>query len=736
MTPTNLSNAHPLRQPLFLISALLVLLLTFFAYSGHFNNPFQFDDAHTIEYNMSIRDMGNIPSFFTDAATFSTNPANRAWRPGVTTLNAINTAMSGGVPEPFWFHVTIFAGFILLGVLIFFMVLHLLRQSFPAFHGLHWAALGATGLFWLHTANAETINYIISRSDAGSTLMIVAGLLLFMKSVRARNNYLFVLPFIIGFLIKEPAVMAVPLLLVYIWLYGTGETSFRKQWVKLAVAMGVIIVMFLISRVFTPSTWTSGGGKWYEYLATQFFVIVHYFNTFFLPVNLSADTDWGIVPTLTDDRVFAGLFIIGALLLLAWRCSKHRETRGITFGLLWFFLALAPTSSVMPFAEVLNDHRTYFPYIGLVIVLVSGLVYLLNKYQTHAKIGVIRYSATGAFTLLLLLHTYGTHHRCEVWSSAETLWKDATEKSPGNGRAWMNYGLALMKKDDIAGAEAQFAEALRLSPYYSYANINMAIVKQRQGNTVMADTLYERALRYAPNDAESYNNYAWHLYNTGRTERAATLAEAGLKLSANHESLNNLYAILGKGSNTALTPEVLLTRSLGLYNNGNFRGCISAAQEAIKQRPDYSLAWNNVSAGYIKLGLFDSAIVAGKRAVELDTTNAQAKGNMDFALQQKKLFADKEAALTQKPTHDGWIQLSLDWFNAGNFTNSVYAAEQAIALNPKSYIAYNNVCAAHNRLGNWNAAIEAGDKALQLKPDWELAKNNLAEAQRGLKNKK
>jgi protein O-mannosyl-transferase len=732
MTPSNLFDTPPFRQPLFIITAALVLLLTFFAYAGHFNNPFQFDDAHTIEFNMSIRDMSNLPSFFTDAATFSTNPANRAWRPGVTTLNAINTAMSGGVPKPFWFHVTIFTGFILLGVLLFFMIWHLLRQSFPHFKGLHWAALGATGLFWLHTANAETINYIISRSDAGSTLMIVAGLLLFMKSVRARNNYLFILPFIIGFLIKEPAVMAVPLLLVYLWLYGSGENSFRKQWVKLAVAMGVLILMFLISRVFTPATWTSGGGKWYEYLATQFFVIVHYFNTFFLPVNLSADTDWELVTTLTDDRVFAGLFIIGMLLLLAWRCSKHKETRGITFGLLWFFLALAPTSSVMPFAEVLNDHRTYFPYIGLIIALVSGVVFLLNKYETHAKIGVIRYSAMGAFALLLLLHTFGTRQRCLVWSSAETLWKDATEKSPGNGRAWMNYGLALMQRGDLANAETQFAEALRLSPYYSYANINMAIVKQRQGNTAMADTLFERALRYAPADAESYSNYAWHLFNTGRSERALELTKTGLMLSANHETLNNLNKILSNENNAEATPETLLNKSLSFYNSGNFLGCIDAARKAIQLRPNYSLAWNNISVSFIKLGMFDSAIVAGKRAVEFDATNTQAQGNLNFALQQEKLFTEKFAAVNKNPTHDGWIQLSLDWFNAGNFVLSIDAAQQALKYDPKSSVAYNNICAANNKIGNWTAAIAAGEQALKLNPSSTLAANNLAEAKKGL----
>ncbi|MFN8715212.1 MAG: tetratricopeptide repeat protein [Bacteroidota bacterium] len=726
-----------LRQPAFIAAAVMLLLLTFWAYKNHFDNPFQFDDSHTIEKNMSIRDLSNLPAFFTDATTFSTNPANRPWRPGVTTLNAINTAMSGGVPEPFWFHVTIFTGFLILGALIFMMMLHLLKFSFPDFNGRHWLALAATGLFWLHTANAETINYVISRSDAGSTLLIVLGLLMFMRSERLRNNYVFILPFIIGFMIKEPAVMAVPLIVVYLWLYGVPGNNLRSNLPKLAIAMGALIFMFLISRFLTPPTWTSGGEKWYDYLTTQFFVIVHYFNTFFLPLHLSADTDWGIIYDPTDDRVLAGIFIIGTLLLLAWRCSKQKETKGVTFGILWFFLALAPTSSVMPFAEVLNDHRTYFPYIGLIIAAISGIGYFLNKYKTSSAIYLIQYNTIAFLSVTLLLHAWGTHKRCEVWGSAFTLWKDAAEKSPLNGRAIMNYGLALLSKGDYKGAEVQFTEALRLSPGYSYANINMAIVKEHLGQRAMADTLYQRAMRYAPNDAESYYYYALHLFNTGRTELAQQLTSDGLKLSANHEGLNKLNALLNNSEATiATTPEEWLTTSLNRYNAGNYRGCISAAQQAVKLRPDYSLAWNNISVSYIKLGMFDSAIVAGKRAVEIDSSNTQAKGNLSFALQQEKLFTEKFAAVNKKPTHDGWIQLSLDWFNAGNFVLSADAAQQALKFDPKSSVAYNNICAANNKIGNWNAAIAAGEQAVKLNPGWTLAANNLAEAKKGLSEAK
>jgi protein O-mannosyl-transferase len=740
MNTSNRLFTSELRQPAFIVAAFVLLLLTFWAYRNHFHNPFQFDDSHTIEKNMSIRDMSNLPRFFSDATTFSTNPANRPWRPGVTTLNAINTAMSGGVPEPYWFHVTIFSGFLLLGVLIFILMMHLLNFSFPALSGRHWLALAATGIFWLHTANAETINYVISRSDAGSTLLIVAGLVMFMRSERLRNNYVFILPFIIGFMIKEPAVMAVPLLVVYLWLYGVQGNNLRSNLPKLAIAMGALVVMFIISRLLTPPTWTSGGEKWYDYLTTQFFVIVHYFNTFFLPLHLSADTDWGIIYDPTDDRVLAGIFIIGTLLLLAWRCSKQNQTKGVTFGILWFFLALAPTSSVMPFAEVLNDHRTYFPYIGLIIAAVSGISYLLNKYSANSKIYIIRYSITAFLILTLGLHAYGTHKRCEVWGSALTLWKDAAEKSPLNGRAIMNYGLALLSKGDYKGAEVQFTEALRLSPTYSYANINMAIVKEHLGDRVMADTLYQRAMRYAPNDAESYYYYALHLYNSDRAELAQKLTADGLKLSANHEGLNKLNALLsGQSGALPATPEEWLNTSLKRYNAGNYNGCIDAARKAIQLRPDYSLAWNNISVSFIKLGMFDSAIVAGKRAVEFDASNTQAQGNLNFALQQEKLFTEKFAAVNKNPTHDGWIQLSLDWFNAGNFVLSIDAAQQALKYDPKSSVAYNNICAANNKIGNWTAAIAAGEQAFKLNPSSTLAANNLAEAKKGLsemKNKK
>src|SRR3982751_2165892 len=97
------------RNTPFYLLAILIFLLLIGAYSNHFNNPFQFDDSHTIVNNNAIRSLKNIPLFFKDARTFSSLPSNQMYRPGVTTLNAIDYWI-GGQPEPipFYYHLSIF----------------------------------------------------------------------------------------------------------------------------------------------------------------------------------------------------------------------------------------------------------------------------------------------------------------------------------------------------------------------------------------------------------------------------------------------------------------------------------------------------------------------------------------------------------------------------------------------------------------------------------------------------
>src|ERR1044071_10345964 len=98
------------------VAAVLVALVLVAAYANHFHNSFHFDDAHTVVNNAAIRELRNVPRFFLDATTFSSLPSNQSYRPLVSTLLAIDYA--AGDLKPFWFHLSIFALFLVLVLLL------------------------------------------------------------------------------------------------------------------------------------------------------------------------------------------------------------------------------------------------------------------------------------------------------------------------------------------------------------------------------------------------------------------------------------------------------------------------------------------------------------------------------------------------------------------------------------------------------------------------------------------
>ncbi|MFM2386215.1 MAG: hypothetical protein RL660_972 [Bacteroidota bacterium] len=643
-----------------IIGALVVVcMLCFFAYSQHFDNAFHFDDHHTIVNNQSIRSLSNIPSFFKDATTTSTLPFNQAYRPGLTTLNAIDYAIAGKkVPEPRQFHISIFCSYILLGILIYLLVFHLLQRSASNVNN-KWWALAGTAFYILHTANAETINYIIARSDSFSTLLIVLTMVLYCYSNIARKTYLYAVPALLGFFVKEPSLMFIPIVGAYVYFIekeasiGFDEHSRGAWWLaikKTILPLCIGLCLFAVSRYYTPTIWQAGGTSPIMYLLTQPFVILHYLSNFILPVQLVVDTDMVVANSLLDYRIWVGMAGLAAIAYIIHRYSKHASSKPIAFGFAWFLLALAPSSSIVPFAEVLNDHRTFFPYIGLVIAVIT---YCRNlQQQWIEKRPLAAKALLLAFVPLCLAHAIGTFERCKVWSTEELLWKEATEKSPKNGRAWMNYGLQLMRRADYQNAERCYNQAEIYSPDYPYLIVNQAILKNAQGQAQEAEKLFKKALALNDVLAETYFYYAMFLIQQSRYAEADKLVSRGLQTSKAHEKLLILnkpvkYAAsmvaAATDSVSALrlsycaqnpTPENFIELSLAFYNIKNWQASISAAQEALALRPNYVPAYNNMCAAYNQLQLWQQALDAGNKGLAIDPNNKLIKGNLQLSLQK------------------------------------------------------------------------------------------------------
>lgn len=670
--------------------AAAIFLLTLAAYSNSFHNSFHFDDAHTIANNLFIRNIANIPLFFKDSTTFSSLPTNQSYRPVVSATLAIDYWLGNGLDDTFYFHLSMFIVFIIQGILMVFLYRRVFDCAARRQANIFMALL-AVGWYLVHPANAETINYIISRSDSFSAMFIVLCFVMYGTSRICRTWHLYLLPLGLGMLTKPIACIFPVLLLFYIFLLEQ-QTSLPKLFSrnglrrlgealkKTLPACVFTLGMLLLIKFMEPPTWTPGGASLFRYVITQPWVMLHYFLSFFLPVSLSADTDLSPFQSTADVRFFAGLLFLAVMLAAAVLTSTKRKLRPVCFGILWFFLTLLPTS-LIPLAEVMNDHRVFLPYIGLMLS-VSWSAFLLFDYcRRRMPQRACNAAAAVLAALLLTAGAYGTHQRNEVWKTEETLWKDVTEKSPKNGRGLMNYGLSLMAKGDYAGAEHYFLKALALTPRYATLHINLGVLNGATGKLEEAERFFKKAMDLQPRYPEGYYHYALFLNKQKRHAEAAahlkkTLDLAPAHMEARHQ-LMALYRSQGDRQNAAAlarqtlaiapadpqalkllqeagsgrepgipgtaTPQYWLNESLARYRAGEFFRSIEAAQKALQLRPDYDLAYNNICAAYNELGQWDKAIEAGERAVRLNPGNQLARNNLAWARSGKAEAAAKGA---------------------------------------------------------------------------------------------
>jgi len=771
------NNQNSFKSPFFITLASLITCILLFAYSNHFSNSFHFDDRHTIEDNSSIQEI-NIINFFSDATTFSSLPTNQSYRPLTTLENAIDYKIAGGL-NPKIFHIHIFITFLVFCILLCVFIKKILDKIKFSKYNQFWALLN-TAIFGLLCANAETVNYIIQRAEITSAMFVIAGFVAFLSGGFWRTKFIYLLFPFIGFFAKEMTFVFAPLLLLYLLLFEEEvdllhfyrKEEFKKcikSFSKVFPAFSLTIVFYIFYTAMLPSTFSPGGLSQFNYLITQPMVIVHYIVTYFIPYNLSADTDWVAYTSIFDYRALAGILIISTLFYMALKASKEKETRLFSFGILWFFISLLPTSSFIPFAEVLNDHRSFIPYIGLTIAFVFGLNYLIQKYFFKS---IKRKSIQIVIGILIIIflgaNTYGIRERNKIWKDGLSLWKDVSIKSPNNGRGLMNYGLALMEKGDYNNAEKYFNKGLLLNPNYSSLYINLGIVNNAKGNKTQAEKHFKKAIELLPLSHKNLFFYGRFLVNEGRLKEGENFLLNTLKISPSYstaqillmkvyhqtnewgklndlalkilESLPNnkealkyldiaineksILKVLEKEAEKDPTPEKYLNLSLKYFQNNNFKETILTANIALDLKNNYHEAYNNIGIANYMLGEYNKAIEAYNIAINLNPNYNLAKNNLANAIEAKEIEINFLKNSIENLTSDDYLNLSLMYYNKGNFRACINIAKKLNKIIPNS-AAYNNICAAYNELREYDKAIEACEKAIKLDTNHTLAKGNL-----------
>jgi tetratricopeptide (TPR) repeat protein len=668
----------------FAVACLLCAGLLFLSYSDYFHNSFHFDDSHVVEENLHIRSLDNLSRFFTSASTGTSLPINAVYRPLVPVTLAMDYRLGGGL-DPWQFHVTQFALLAILGALLVPFYLHLIGNPARRWWYRYLALFMAT-LFCLHTTNTETLNIISHRSELLSAIGVISAFLLFFSASRGLSSYSCLIPMGIGALAKLPALIFAPISLVYALFYE-NQLSLREigrpcNWpqvgrslLRTAPIFLVALGLFLFIRAMRhPEVELATTGR-LEYLITQPFVWLHYVRLYFVPVGLTADTDWRVLEHWYDTRFFAGLLLVALLVGLTWLSSRSERGRPIAFGLSWFMLALLPSSSVIPLAEVSNEHRIFLPYIGLTLATCWAGVLLLQSLMNRRLLGSrgIAVLACVVSVCLLAGHTLGTHQRNKTWRTEETLWLDVTRKSPSNGRALMNYGLTQMSQGKYERALEYFERATLHNPNYSTLEINLGIVRGELGDVERAEAHFFRALELAPRYHLAFYYYARWLIDQKRGPEARAHLERAVKLSPGNpissHLLMDVYAAAGQTEELrSLVDRVLMINpgdaaarsyregssdrgddstfeddyNLGLQRlrNESYLEAALATRQALRARPGSAEALNNLGWALAHLGFYPEASTSFGEALRI---------RPDFDLAQNNLRWVREQAASREP---------------------------------------------------------------------------------------
>jgi Flp pilus assembly protein TadD len=254
--------------------------------------------------------------------------------------------------------------------------------------------------------------------------------------------------------------------------------------------------------------------------------------------------------------VAAGLGVLAAVGLALWLWARAERggrpapaLRIAGFGILFWFVVLAPTSSFVPVLDLAVEHRVYLASLGPILAAAVGLDAALRRW---APPRLAAWIGAALAVLILVAMGIGLASRARVWSSAESLWRDADRTSPGSPRILTNLGLARQMKGDLAGADAAYRSAWTVArePLHVIGLArNHSSLLVDSGNAAAALPVLERGLRIAPDDPDLLGNRAAAYSRLGRMTEAIADARGAVASSPGNpffrDVLGQLYVRTG-----------------------------------------------------------------------------------------------------------------------------------------------------------------------------------------------
>ena len=316
------------------------------------------------------------------------------------------------------------------------------------------AAWIAALLFALHPAATEAVTYISGRSSSLMAVFYLGALLAYLRGAHwAVSSGLF----IAAVATRETAV-TLPAALLLCELCRNQQLSFKqilqKQWPHWTLLFAGAVFVLFNQRYFDLVAYGYGERSLGDNLITQVGGISYLILRL---VSLQGYNIDPALPTLTEWSPTVVFQAFGLLSLLILGIANLRTRPWIGFGILWFFLQLAPTNSIVPRLDVANDRQLYLASWGLFLAI---CMQLRNLPRFAAGAVLILFAATSVARQL--------DYRSEI-----TLWESSVALAPWNARGHNNLGYAYQLAGRTSQARREYEAALLFDPGHAKARLNL-----------------------------------------------------------------------------------------------------------------------------------------------------------------------------------------------------------------------------------------------------------------------
>lgn len=597
------------RSTLIRLAPLVIVLAGALAYANSLKGPLIFDDYRSIVDNATVRQL----SWTTVLHPQRQTPV--AGRPLANLSLALNYAIGGQSVETYhlWnVGVHILAALLLFGILrrtaMWPTADDRTRDHVALFCALAWL---------VHPLNTDAVDYITQRTESMAGLFYLLTLYAAIHAWQDDAGWRWPVAAVVacwcGVATKELAVTAPVMVLLWdrCFVSGTFRAAIRRRGrLYLALASGwlLFVVLSLDTPFFSATGFETSVSPW-TYLLNQAPLIVRYLRLSVWPVGLVVD--YGLPRSLTLAEVWPSALVVLALLGLVIVALRKNPTVG--FWGAWFFVTLAPASSVLPIpSEVGAERRMYLPLVAVVMLLASlwrRIVQPLPAVQARAL------GAAFGLTALLALST-GTVWRNSEFRSGLSIWETVVARYP-HARAHEN--LAIQLRDAGRGDEA--IEHLRVAaPELPDARHALGSALLDRGDLKGGIAELEAFVAANPRDHEivsARDELASALIRVGDLDRATAEFEALVTIEPQDPKAN--AALIGL-----------------LLRQERFADAETQARAFVTRVPGNAVAHNLLGVSLASTGNIDDAVHEFQTAVQIDPQSTEARNNLARALEQSQ----------------------------------------------------------------------------------------------------